>query len=113
MREWGQFTQAAINEFESTLNALVEYVDTTVKCENTVRTLAAGFVYFNGGVDNDGRSILALPNPPEGVHLTETDWIKIITYMTDGYVVEHYLTLPTGWQPTGHGAPDTRGGNNQ
>ena len=85
MREWGQFTQEAIERFEQTLQTLLQFVDTAVQGENVARKLAAGFVYFNGGVDKDGRAILALPCPPEGTQMSEGDWVRVVTYITDGF----------------------------
>ena len=83
MREWGRFTEESIGEFDTTHAALVEYLDTAVDCENVVRSLAAGLVYFNGGEDYNGAPLLALPSPPDGAQLTQNEWTKVITYITN------------------------------
>ena len=49
MREWSQFTDGAIGEFNRSLGNLVDFVETSLYCENAKHSLAAGHVYLNGG----------------------------------------------------------------
>ena len=82
MREWSQFTDGAIGEFNSTLGLLVEFVETSLYCENAKHSLAAGHVYLNGGEGRDrnwsyGLEIAKILSPNYFKHISQVIWADV------------------------------------